>query len=230
MRIVVIGSGFGGLAAAIRLQAGGHEVTIVEKLDRPGGRAYVFQQDGFTFDAGPTILTAPWLIRELFGLADRRVEDYVRLVPVDPFYNIRFEDGSIFRYAGDRDALLRQIAAFNADDVDGYLRFSRETEKIFAKGFELIDRPFTRLVDMLRILPDLARLRSYESVAGFVSRYIRDDRLRQVFSFHPLLIGGNPFDTTSIYALIHTLEQRWGVWFAMGGTGALVSALCKLFL
>ena len=229
MRVVVIGSGFGGLSAAIRLQAQGHEVIIVEKRDKPGGRAYVYQQDGFTFDGGPTIITAPWLIDELFAVAGRRTADYVRLVPVDPFYNVRFDDGSVFRYDGNREHVLAEIRKFNPDDVEGYLRFAAGGDAIFETGFGLIDKPFHRLADMARVLPDLVRLRSDRSVAAYVNRFIKDDRLRQVFSFHPLLVGGNPFQTTSIYTLIHTLEQRWGVWFAMGGTGALVSALARLF-
>ena len=229
MRIVVIGSGFGGLSAAIRLQAHGHRVTVLEKRDKPGGRAYVYEQDGFTFDGGPTIITAPWLIRELFELAGRRIEDYVRLVPIDPFYNIRFEDGSVFRYNGDRARVIEEVRRFNPGDVDGYLRFATATEEIFRTGFALIDRPFTKLGDMLRVAPDLVRLRSHMSVGRYVEGFVEDERLRQVFSFHPLLVGGNPFQSTSIYALIHTLEQKWGVWFAMGGTGALVAGLTRLF-
>ncbi len=229
MRVVVIGSGFGGLAAAIRLQQQGHRVSIVEKRDKPGGRAYVYQQDGFTFDGGPTIITAPWLLRELFERSGRRTDDYVQLVPIDPFYNIRFDDGSIFRYNGDRAAVLAQVEQFSPADVAGYLRFAEATERIFDAGMALIDTPFDRVIDMLKVAPDLARLRADRSVASFVSRYITDERLRQVFSFHPLLVGGNPFQTSSIYALIHTLEQKWGVWFAMGGTGALVNALVRLF-
>ena len=229
MRIVVIGSGFGGLSAAIRLQAQGHEVTVLEKRDRPGGRAYVYEQDGFTFDGGPTIVTAPWLIHELFELAGRRTEDYVRLVPIDPFYNIRFEDGSVFRYTGDRARVIDEVRRFSPRDVEGYVRFAAATEEIFRTGFALIDKPFTRLGDMLRAAPDLVRLRSHQSVAKYVEGFIEDERLRQVFSFHPLLVGGNPFQSSSIYALIHTLEQKWGVWFAMGGTGALVAGLVRLF-
>jgi phytoene desaturase len=229
VRIVVVGSGFGGLAAAIRLQAKGHQVTIVEKLDKPGGRAYVFEQDGFTFDAGPTIITAPWLIHELFELAGRQSEDYVELRLIDPFYNIRFEDGSVFRYNADTEALLAQVRSFSADDVDGYQRFAAQTRKIFDAGMALIDQPFGTPQSMLRVAPDLVRLRADRPVATYVERYLKDERLRQVFSFHPLLVGGNPFRASSIYALIHTLEQQWGVWFAMGGTGALVRGLVQLF-
>lgn len=229
MNIVVIGSGFGGLSAAIRLQAQGHSVTIIEKRDKPGGRAYVYEQDGFIFDGGPTIITAPWLIRDIFKACGKLTEDYLNIVPLDPFYNVRFEDGSVFRYNGDGENVRRQILSFNAADAPGYERFLHATEKIFKTGFELIDKPFTRLSDMVKILPDLVRLRSHQSVAAFVNQYIKDERLRQVFSFHPLLIGGNPFQSTSIYALIHKLEQEFGVWFVMGGTGALVSAFLRLF-
>ncbi len=229
MDILVIGSGFGGLSAAIRLQAQGHNVMLLEKRDKPGGRAYVYQQDGFTFDGGPTIITAPWLIDELFALCGKTKEAYVDLVPIDPFYNIRFEDGSVFHYNGDREQLLRQIREFNPADLIGYTRYVKEVEKVYKKGFELIDQPFTHLSDMLTVVPDLVKLQAQRSVAGFVNHYIKDEHLRQVFSFHPLLIGGNPFQSTAIYALIHILEQRFGVWFAKGGTGALVRALAQLF-
>lgn len=229
MKTIVIGSGFGGLTAAIRLQAKGYDVHIVEKRDKPGGRAYVYEQDGFVFDGGPTIITAPWLIHELFELAGKRTEDYVEIVPIDPFYNVRFEDGTVFRYNGKRDEVIEQIRSFNPADVKGYERFYEKTAAIFKAGFDLIDQPFTHLTDMAKVLPELIRLRSDRSVAAFVNSHIKDHRLRQVFSFHPLLVGGNPFQTTSIYALIHKLEQEWGVWFAMGGMGALVKGLTTLF-
>lgn len=229
MNIITIGSGFGGLAAAIRLQAQGHQATILEKRDKAGGRAYVYEQDGFIFDGGPTIITAPWMIDELFQLAGKRTEDYVKIVPVTPFYNIRFEDGSVFYYNGDRAKIIEQIKRFNPEDVEGYYKFYDATAKIYETGMSLIDKPFTHVSDMARVLPDLIRLRSDRSVAQLANRFIKDERLRQVFSFHPLLVGGNPFQTTSIYSLIHKLEQSYGVWFAMGGTGALVRALVKLF-
>ena len=228
MNIIVIGSGFGGLYAAVCLQAQGHNVTVIEKRDKAGGRAYVYEQDGFVFDGGPTIITAPWLIHELFARCGKQTEDYVKLVPIDPFYNVRFEDGSVFRYNGDKEFLLSEIRRFNPDDVAGYHRFLAATERIYKTGFELIDKPFTRFSDMMRVIPDMIKLRSNQSVATFVNQFIKDDRLRQVFSFHPLLIGGNPFQSTSIYALIHKLEQESGVWFAMGGTGALVRAFVRL--
>src|SRR5215207_8290087 len=231
-RVLVIGSGFGGLAAAVRLAARGHDVTVVEKRDQPGGRAYVYRRDGFTFDGGPTVITAPWLITELFELAGRAAEDYVTLIPVDPFYRIFFPDGDHFDYSGDAVRMAETIRAFSAypEDVAGYERFVAQTERIFAKGFtELATKPFLSPLDMVKVAPDLVRLQSYRTVYGLVSRYVKDDRLRQVLSFHPLLVGGNPFQTTSIYTLIHHLEREWGVWFAMGGTGDVVDALVRLF-
>ncbi|MGI8788190.1 MAG: phytoene desaturase [Pyrinomonadaceae bacterium] len=229
MKIIVIGSGFGGLTAACRLQAQGHRVTIVEKRDKLGGRAYVYEQDGFKFDAGPTIITAPWLIEEVFKLAGKRAADYVKLVKIDPFYNIRFEDGTVFNYNDDRENLLNQIRKFNPEDVEGYLRFSKDLGEIYRVGFELIDKPFTRVWDMVKVVPEMIKLRSDRSVVKFAQKYFKDERLQQAFSFHPLLIGGNPFTATSIYAMIHELEQKFGVWFAMGGTGALVKTFGNLF-
>ncbi len=229
MKVIVIGSGFGGLAAAIQLQSQGHQVTILEKRDRPGGRAYVYQQDGFTFDGGPTILTSPYLIHELFEIAGKKTEDYLKLVKLNPFYNVRFPDGSVFHYNDNPEDLIEQIKSFNPEDVAGYQRFCQGANKVFEKGLPLMTQPFSKLGDMLRVAPDMIELQSYKSVAGFVNQYIKDDRLRQVFSFHPLLIGGNPFQSTSIYAMIHKLEQKFGIWFAMGGTGSLVSALVKIF-
>ncbi len=231
-RIVVIGSGFGGLATAVRLAARGHHVTLVEKRDQPGGRAYVYRQDGFTFDGGPTVITAPWMIRELFELAGRNPDEYVTMVPVDPFYRVFFDDRSHFDYSGAAEQMAAAIAAFSSEpgDVAGYAEFVRRTETIFAKGFtELATKPFLRPLDMVQVVPDLVRLQSYRTVYGFVSKFVRDERLRQVLSFHPLLVGGNPFQTTSIYTLSHHLEREWGVWFAMGGTGAVVDALVRLF-
>ncbi|MGI8478173.1 MAG: phytoene desaturase [Thermomicrobiales bacterium] len=232
-RIVVIGSGFGGLAAAVRLAVRGHRVTMIDKRDQPGGRAYVYRQDGFTFDGGPTVITAPWLITELFALAGRNAADYVSIVPISPFYRIFFHDGTHFDYTGDTAEMVDQIRAFSeyGDDAGGYLDFIAKTEKIFDKGFtDLSDVPFLSPWDMVKVAPDLARLESYRTVYGFVSKFVKDERLRQVLSFHPLLVGGNPFQTTSIYALIHHLERTWGVHYAMGGTGSVVEGLTKLFL
>ncbi len=230
MRIVVIGSGFGGLAAAVRLQRRGHDVLLLEKRDKPGGRAYVYEQNGFTFDGGPTVITAPWLIEELFENAGRRTEDYVQLLPVDPFYRIFFHDGSYFDYNGNHEQMANQIGQFNPADVPGYQEFVRRTEQIFDVGFtRLADEPFLKPWDMVKIIPDMVKLESYRTVYGFVSQFVKDERTRQVLSFHPLLVGGNPFQTTSIYTLIHFLERKWGVTFAKGGTGAVVNGLVQLF-
>ncbi|MFO0631045.1 MAG: phytoene desaturase [Polyangiales bacterium] len=226
---MVVGSGFGGLAAAVRLRAKGHAVTVVEANDQPGGRAAVFEREEHVFDAGPTVITAPYLLDELFSLAGRDARDYFRLMPVDPFYRVNFSDGASFDYVGEEERILAQIAALSPADVDGYRRLAARAREIFAVGYEqLVDVPFDRWRDMLRVAPDMVRLGSYRSVYGLVSQYIRDERLRQVFTFQPLLVGGNPFRTTSIYLLIHWLERKWGVWFPRGGTGAIVRALTKL--
>lgn len=229
MKVVVIGAGFGGLAAAIRMRARGHDVELVEKRNQAGGRAGVFRQDGFTFDAGPTIITAPQLIAELFALAGRRIEDFVHLVPVSPFYRVRFSDGTSVDWTGDDEQRVAAIESLSPRDVEGYRRFARRSRDIFDQAFPLIDQPFDSIAPMLRALPRLIRARAWKSVAAIVEDEVEDPRVRQLLSFHPLLIGGNPFDSPSIYALIHELERRWGVWFAEGGTSALVDALVRLF-
>jgi phytoene desaturase len=226
---IVIGSGFGGLAAAIRLGARGYRVTVLERLDAPGGRAYVFRQDGFTFDAGPTIVTAPFLFEELWTLCGRRMADDIELRQISPFYRIVCDDGSVFHTSADRDAMRAEVARFSPADVAGYDRFMAMSEAIFRVGFERLGHvAFDSFADMTRIVPDMIRLSSFRTVYGLVSRYIRDPRLRIVFSFHPLLIGGNPFSSSSIYCLIAFLEKQWGVSFVMGGTGRLVQALVRL--
>lgn len=230
MRIVVIGSGFGGLAAAVRLQRRGHDVLLLDKRDKPGGRAYVYEQDGFKFDGGPTVITAPWLIEELFTDAGRRAEDYVEMTEVSPFYRIFFHDGSYFDYTGDTEQMAAQIRNLRPADEAGYREFVRRTEEIFKVGFtQLADQPFSKPWDMAKIAPAMVKLQSYRTVYGFVSQFVKDERTRQVLSFHPLLVGGNPFQTTSIYTLIHFLERKWHVHFAMGGTGAVVNGLVRLF-
>lgn len=226
---IVIGSGFGGLAAAVRLGARGYRVTVLERLDAPGGRAYVFRQDGFTFDAGPTIITAPFLFEDLWRLCDREIAEDVDLKPVDPFYTIRFDDGWSFNYTGDPDAMRREVERFSPGDVAGYERFMQASRDICEVAFEQLGHvPFGSFTDMVRVVPDLIRLGGRLSVYDLVAKYIRDPRLRVVFSFHPLLIGGNPFSATAVYALIPYLERRWGVHCAVGGTGALVQGLVKL--
>jgi phytoene desaturase len=226
---VVIGSGFGGLAAAIRLGARGYRVTVLERLGAPGGRASVFRQDGFTFDAGPTIITAPFLLEDLWALTGRRLADDIDLRSVSPFYRIHFSDGSMFDCAGDADFMRKQVADFAPADLAGYEKFVALSEAIYKIGFEqLAHKAFGSWVDMLRILPQLVRLSGYRSVAGLANSYIRDKRLRIALSFHPLLVGGNPQRTSAIYCLILYLERKFGVHFPVGGTGALVTGMVKL--
>ena len=226
---LVIGSGFGGLAAAVRLQARGYDVTLLEALEQPGGRASVFRDQGFTYDAGPTILTAPFLLDELFALAGKKTPDYLRIVPCKPFYRIVWHDGVSFEYTGNQAEMEAQVRRIAPEDLEGYRKFVGETHAIFQRAFiELADQPFSRFTDMLRVAPDLIRLRSDRSVWQMACRHVKNQRLREVLSFHPLLVGGNPFQSSSIYAMIHYLEREWGVHFAMGGTGALVQALVKL--
>jgi phytoene desaturase len=229
-KAVVVGAGFGGLALAIRLQAAGMQTTLLEKRDKPGGRAYVYEDQGFVFDAGPTVITDPTAIEELFTLAGKRMADYVEMLPVTPFYRLCWEDGSHFDYANDQDALDRQIHARNPADVAGYRRFLAYSRAVFEEGYiKLGAVPFLSFRDMIAAGPQLARLQAWRSVYSLVSRFIEDEHLRQAFSFHSLLVGGNPFATSSIYTLIHALERKWGVWFPRGGTGALVRAMVKLF-
>ncbi len=229
MEIIVIGAGLGGLGAAVRLQAQGHRVTLCEAGDQPGGRARVFRQDGFTFDAGPTIITVPQLIAEPFRATGRNPDDYYRLRRLAPFYNVRFPDGSRLTYDDDGDRLRAQIRRFNPADGPGYERFEQAARRVFEQGFPLMTRPFPHLGSMLRLAPQMLQLQVWQSVAGFTRRYLRDPRLQQAFSFHPLLIGGNPETSTAIYAMIHRLEQEFGIWFPEGGTGALVQAYVRLF-
>jgi len=226
---IVIGSGFGGLAAAVRLGARGYRVTVLEQLDTPGGRARVFRQDGFTFDAGPTVITAPFLFEQLWALCGRRLRDDVELRAIDPFYRIRFDDGTWFDYRADGQAMRHEVVRLSPADLPGYERFLAASEAIFRVGFEQLGhRPFDELGDMVAVLPDLLRLQGWRTVHGLVSRHVRDPRLRVVLSFQSLLVGGNPFATTAVYCLIAHLERRWGVHYAMGGTGSLVRGLMQL--
>jgi phytoene desaturase len=226
----VIGAGFGGLALAIRLQAAGIQTVLLEKRDKPGGRAYVYEDQGFTFDAGPTVITDPSAIEELFALAGRPMADYVELLPVAPFYRLAWEDGTRFDYANDQAELDRQIHALNPADLLGYQRFLAYSQAVFREGYlKLGAVPFLSFRDMVRAGPQLARLQAWRSVYSMVSSFVEHDKLRQAFSFHSLLVGGNPFATSSIYTLIHALERQWGVWFPKGGTGALVQGMVRLF-
>jgi phytoene desaturase len=229
-RAVVIGAGFGGLALAIRLQASGVQTTLLEKRDKPGGRAYVYEDQGFVFDAGPTVITDPSAIEELFTLAGRKMSDYVEMLPVSPFYRLCWEDGSSFDYVNDQESLDRQIHARNPADVAGYQRFLAYSKAVFDEGYlKLGAVPFLSFRDMVAVGPQLAKLQAWRTVYSMVSKFIQDEHLRQAFSFHSLLVGGNPFATSSIYTLIHALERKWGVWFPKGGTGALVRGLVRLF-
>ena len=230
MSAAVIGGGFGGLALAIRLQSAGVATTLFEGRDRLGGRAYVYEDQGFTFDAGPTVITDPSALRELWALSGRRMEDDVTLLPVQPFYRLNWEDGSHFDYDNDQELLDRQIFARNPADVAGYRRFLAYSEAVFEEGYVRLGAvPFLAFRDMIKVGPQLAKLQAWRSVYSIVSKFIEDEHLRQVFSFHSLLVGGSPFATSGIYALIHALERRWGVWFPRGGTGALVAGMAKLF-
>jgi len=226
---LVIGSGFGGLAAAIRLSCKGYQVQVLEKLDAPGGRAYVHRQDGFTFDAGPTIITAPQLLEELWTLCGKKLSDDITLKPMEPFYRLRFDDGTHFDYSGDADTMRREIARFNPDDLAGYDRFVEAADLACTLGFEeLGHKAFDSFSDLLAAMPSMIKLKAWQTLYSMVASYLRDPKLRVVFSFHPLLIGGNPYSVTRVYSLINTLERRWGVHWAMGGTGALIQGLVKL--
>ena len=226
---IVIGSGFGGLAAAVRLGARGWRVTILEKLDAPGGRAYVFRQDGFTFDAGPTIITAPYLLEELWSLAGRKLAQDIDLRAMDPFYLIRFDDGDVMRCSADLDVTRAEVARIAPQDSAGFERFILESERIFRVAFaDLADKPFHSLASLISAAPDLIRLKGYRTVYSRVCDYFTSDKLRVAFSFHPLLIGGNPMTTTAYYCLIAHLERLHGVHYAMGGMGALVQGIVNL--
>mgnify|MGYP006146183885 FL=1 len=228
-KIIIIGSGFGGMAAALRMRAKGFDVTLVEKHQELGGRARVFKKDKFTFDGGPTVITAPYLFDELFSLFNKKISNYVKIVPLDLWYRFVFNDGETFDYNGDDKAMEKQVKKFSSEDYVGYKKLVDFTKKIFDKGFtDLSDKPFNNLVFMMKQLPALLKLKSYKSVYSLVSSYISNEKLRRVFSMHPLLVGGNPFSTTSIYALILFLEKKWGIHYSMGGTGSVVNALEKL--
>ncbi|MDC0397469.1 phytoene desaturase family protein [Candidatus Pelagibacter sp.] len=229
MNSIVIGSGFGGIAAALRLRAKGHKVTLVEKHPDLGGRARVFKKNGFTFDGGPTVITAPYLINELFDLFKKDPKDYIKLTPLKIWYQFIFEDKTKFDYSGNESEMKNQIQKINKTDVKGYGKLVNFTKKIFDKGFtELADVPFDKPFVMLKQLPALLKLKSYKSVYSLVSSYIQNEKLRRMLSMHPLLVGGNPFSTTSIYGLILYLEKKWGIHYSMGGTGNIIKGYEKL--
>lgn len=226
----VIGAGFGGLALAIRLQSAGVATTLFEARDKPGGRAYVYSDQGFTFDAGPTVITEPDCLRELWALSGRRIEDDMDLMPIEPFYRLCWEDGTVFDYGADQDQIDAQIQAINPPDVAGYRKLLAYSEELYKEGYQKLGSvPFLNFWSMAKVAPTLVRLESHKSVYAKVSEYIENEKLRMAFSFHTLLVGGNPFSTSSIYALIHALERKGRVWFARGGTGALVDGMIGLF-
>ena len=228
-RAVVIGAGFAGIATALRLRKLGYQVTLLERLQSLGGRAQVFERGGYRHDAGPTVITAPFLFDELFELFGEKLEDHLQFVPLDPFYRFHFADGSQFDYRASIEDTLTEIRRFNPDDADGYLKLLEKSKRVYDVGFkELVHRPFTRVWDMVKQIPALLMLKCYRSVSQMVNSHLKHPLIRQAFSIHPLLVGGNPFKTTAIYTLIHYLERRWGVFFCMGGTGKLVEELGKL--
>ena len=229
MNSVIIGSGFGGIAAALRLKAKNHNVTLIEKHPDLGGRARVFKKNGFTFDGGPTVITAPYLINKLFELFNKDPKNYIELSPLKVWYQFIFDDNSSFNYSGDELDMKKQIEKICKNDVKGYEKLVNFTKKIFDKGFvELADIPFDKPSTMIQQLPALLKLKSYKSVYSLVSSYIKNEKLRRMLSMHPLLVGGNPFTTTSIYGLILYLEKKWGIHYSMGGTGNIIKGLEKL--
>ena len=231
MKAIVIGAGFGGIAAALRLRAKGYEVSLIDRCAGLGGRAQVFERDGFKHDAGPTVITAPFLFEELFALFGEKLENHVTLVPLTPWYRFHFSDNTQFDYGGTLDQTLAEIARIEPGDCDGYRNLLAQSEKIFNVGFlQLSAVPFHRFSAMMKTIPALLRLRSYDTVWQLVCRHLKNPKLRQAFSIQPLLVGGNPFDTTSIYGLIHYLERAHGVHFAMGGTAAITAALGDLMV
>ena len=230
-KIIIIGSGFGGMASALRMRAKGYDVTLLEKHPDLGGRARVFKKDKFTYDGGPTVITAPHLFKELFSLFNKNISNYVKIVPLDLWYRFVFDDGKTFDYSGNEKLMQSQIEKFSKKDFIRFKKLVSFTEKIFDKGFtELSIKPFNNIIFMIKQIPALLKLKSYQSVYTLVSSFLLNERLRKVFSMHPLLVGGNPFTTTSIYTLILFLEKKWGIHYAMGGTGSVVKALEKLMI
>jgi phytoene desaturase len=231
MHAIVIGAGFGGIASALRLRAKGYQVTLIDRCAQLGGRAQSFERNGFRHDAGPTVITAPFLFEELFALFDERFSDYVNLVPLKPWYRFEYADGEHFDYGGSLEETLAEIKRIEPDDCAGYLKLLEHSKRIFDVGFtELSAQSFDSFWVMVKQIPRLVRLQSYKTVWQLVTHYLKNDKLRQAFSIQPLLVGGNPFDTTSIYGLIHYLERAYGVHFAMGGTHAIILALENLMI
>ena len=231
MHAIVIGAGFGGIASALRLKAKGYKVTLIDRCEQLGGRAQSFERNGFRHDAGPTVITAPFLFDELFELFDEQLSDYITLVPLKPWYRFEYADGEHFDYGGSLEETLAEIRRIEPADCAGYLKLLEHSKRIFDVGFtELSAQSFDSFWIMLKQIPRLIRLQSYKTVWQLVTKYLKNDQLRQAFSIQPLLVGGNPFDTTSIYGLIHYLERAYGVHFAMGGTNAIIVALENLMI
>ncbi len=227
---IVVGSGFGGISAALRMRSLGYEVSVYEKLEQLGGRARVFKESGFTFDAGPTVITAPFLFDELFRLFGKDRSNYVKFVEIDPWYRFYFSSNKkTFDYSRSLEKTEKEISKFSETDVAGYRRLLKFSEKIFNVGFNKLSFvPFHNFYFMLKQIPTLIKLKSYLSVFQLVSKFIKNEQIRQAFSIQPLLLGGNPIETTSIYNLIHFLERKWGVHYAMGGTGTIIKGFEKL--
>jgi phytoene desaturase len=229
-RAIVIGAGFGGLALAIRLQSAGVATTVVEARDKPGGRAYHWKRGGFTFDAGPTVITDPACLQELWALSGHDIAEDVALVPVSPFYRLTWPDGTSFDYTNDDAVLEREIAKLDPADIEGYRRFLDYSAGVYEQGYVKLGAvPFLNFSSMLKAAPALARYQAWRSVYSIVSGFVRSEKLREALSFHTLLVGGNPMTTSSIYALIHKLERDGGVWFARGGTNALIAGMVRQF-
>ena len=227
---IVIGAGFGGLALGIRLQSAGIQTTIVEARDKAGGRGYHWNRQGFTFDAGPTVITDPPCLEELWALSGNKIADDVDLMPVKPFYRLNWPDGTNYDYANDEEALREEIRKIAPDDLDGYEKFQEYSRGVEREGYQKLGSvAFLSILSMLKAAPALARYQAWRSVYSIASKYVKNDKLRQALSFQTLLVGGNPMTTSSIYALIHTIEKRGGVWFARGGTNKLVSGMVALF-
>lgn len=228
-KIVVIGAGFGGLSSAIRMSAAGFDVTLIDNRDKPGGRGYQYEINGFKFDGGPTVITAPYMIEELFSISGKKMEDYMSLMPLSPFYRIFNQQGEAFNYYQDSDLAEKEISKFSPSDVAGYKNFVSSTVKVFEKFHPYTEKPFLKFSDMMAIIPSMLKTRTLKSMYSYASMFVQDDFIRKICSFHPLLVGGNPFDTPSIFSLIIQFEKQWGVHYCKGGTGAMAQAMLRLF-
>ena len=226
----IIGAGFGGLALAIRLQSAGVATTIIEARDKPGGRGYYWEKDGFTFDGGPTVITDPPCLEELWALSGHKMADDIELMPVFPFYRLNWTDGTNFDYSNEPIGLKAEIEKLSPEDVEGYCRFLEYSKGVYKEGYQKLGSvAFLDFASMIKAAPALAKYQAWRSVYSIVSSYVKNEKLREALSFHTLLVGGNPMTTSAIYALIHTIEKEGGVWFAKGGTNRLVAAMVTHF-